>query len=67
MLLFFVYILYFVKRNDHFLELRYISAVIIIIIIVQCPATLARVSNFFHLLSFHIEENVLPQFKPEVC
>ena len=31
MLLFFVYILYFVKRNDHFLELRYISAVIIII------------------------------------
>ena len=34
MLLFFVYILYFVKRNDHFLELRYISAVIIIIIII---------------------------------
>ena len=33
MLLFFVYILYFVKRNDHFLELRYISAVIIIILI----------------------------------
>ena len=34
MLLFFVYILYFVKRNDHFLELRYISAVIIVIIII---------------------------------
>ena len=34
MLLFFVFFLYFVKRNDHFLELRYISAVIIIIIII---------------------------------
>ena len=38
MLLLFVYILYFVKRNDHFLELRYISAVIIVIIIIKIYA-----------------------------